>query len=466
MVSDVGSPEWWRDKLHEALQSRRTNVDRLERYYTGAHPLPKPPERLHPSAFNEARRAFMSMARMGVTNWVKLVADAPAERLEVVGFRSKLGADVEERAWSYWQQSDMDAQSPLIHDNALQTGQGFILVDPTSADITVEHSGQMIVAYEPGSRRTVAAALKAWDENDGERTNVTLYLPDSVHKWERSGAVGEWDERGEVVEHRLGVVTVTEFAANPSAKPSMFGGGTSEYATVIPIQDRINKTVFDRLVTAEYQAFRQRWIIGWSPDLDPETGLPKAGQLQKAAQATLWTFEADPADVKIGEFGQAEFGQFIKATEADVNAMAAISKTPPHYLLGAMVNISGDALTAAESGLSAKTRKHARNFGADWEQVIRHAARVNGDTELADDFECQIVWGDIEHRSWGEQVDAVLKMGALDVPTEALWERLPDVTPQDVIRWRGMRVLDSLLAEPPVTDDGDDGDAVDGDAAA
>ena len=156
---------------------------------------------------------------------------------------------------------------------------------------------------------------------------------------------------------------VVEFAANPSLKAAPFGGGRAEFEPVLSIQDRINKTIFDRLVTAEFQAFRQRWAIGWSPEVDEETGLPREDQVFKASQAFLWTFAAHPDEVKVGEFGQADFTQFIKATEADVNAMAAISKTPPHYLLGAMVNISGDALTARNPGSTAKTKKHARRFG-------------------------------------------------------------------------------------------------------
>lgn len=464
MEHELGSPDYWRDRLFAQLLVRRTEVTRLENYYRGIHPLPSPPERLSRDAFREAERAFRSMAKMGVTNWVKLVADAPAERLEPVGYRSTLGADAERRAWRIWQENDLDEQAPLLHDNALQTGQGFVLVDPTSADVTVEHSSQMIVAYEPGSRSRVAAALKAWSELDDGSEYVTLHLPDGVHKWTHLGGQ-RWEMRDESVPHSLGFVPVTEFRANPSAKPAMFGGGASEFAPVLSIQDRINKTVFDRLVTAEFQAFRQRWIVGWTPDYDPETGLPKPEAVTSLQRAMTWTFDADPADVKLGEFGQADFAAFIKATEADVNAMAAISKTPPHYLLGAMVNISGDALTAAESGLSAKTRKHARNFGARWEQVIRHAAAVRGDGDLAGDFDSQLVWGDIEHRSWGEQVDAVLKMQALGVPTEALWEMLPDVGPQDVVRWRTMQAVSALLSGP-AADDVNDDDGADGFAAA
>lgn len=454
MENPSGSPEKWRDALTAELVGRRGRITTLENYYNGDHPLPAPPSRLTPSAFNEARKAYNTLMRMGVTNWVKLVADAPSERLEVVDVR--FGSSRE--PWNIWLENDLDSQSLLVHDNALQTGQSFVLVDPISGEITCEHSAQMIVAYAPGSRRTVIAALKLWSEDD-DTEMATLLLPNSIHKWQKMRQHGpaEWTDRAGVedveIVHNLGVVTVVEFAANPSLRPRMFGGGTGEFETVLPIQDRINKTIFDRLVTAEFQAFRQRFIVGWTPPTDEETGLPRADALQKASQAGLWTFDGDPNEIKIGELGQADFASFLKATESDVNAMAAISKTPPHYLLGAMVNISGDALTAAESGLASKSRKHTRNFGPDWEQVIRHALLVQK-SDLADDKSGQVIWRDVEHRTWAEQTDAVLKMQALKVPHEALWERLPDVSPQDVIRWRGMADLEALL------NDEDDDDPV------
>lgn len=444
-MADYGSPEYWRDRLVEELMRRRAHVLRLEDYYNGKHPMPEPPKRLSPSAFDAARRAYIELMRMGVTNWVKLVADAPSERLEVVDIRSiaESGRQTPDKsAWRVWQEYDLDAQSMLVHDNALQTGTSFVMVDPVSGDITCEHSAQMIVAYKPGTRREVAAALKMWDE--GDDWMATLILPDAIHKWSGKPMAGGWRERAVAVENPMGVVPVVEFAANPSLRPRMFGGGVGEFETVLPIQDRINKTIFDRLVTGEFQAFRQRYIVGWTPEHDDETGLPKPAAVQAAWNSMLWTFDADPADVKVGEFSQADFKSFIEAVEADVNAIAAISKTPPHYLLGAMVNISGDAMTAAESGLASKSYKHARNFGDRWELVTRLAARQRG-MPIADDVSIEVVWADIERRSWGEQVDAALKMQALGVPQEALWERLPAVSPQDILRWRGMANLQRLL---------------------
>jgi hypothetical protein len=207
---------------------------------------------------------------------------------------------------------------------------------------------------------------------------------------------------------------------------------------VVPIQDRINKTVFDRLVTAEHQAFRQRYVIGWDFPVDPETQQPNRDAMVQAAASRLWTFENGDGQVQVGELGQADFTGFIKAVESDIQQMAMISRTPPHYLLGQMVNISGDALKASEAALVKKCRRHSRNFGESWEEVMRLALQAIADPR-ADDQSSMIVWGDVESRTWGETVDAVLKMQALNVPEDALWLMLPDVTPQDVQRWKSMR---------------------------
>lgn len=462
------TPEQRRDDLLRKLGDQQRRVERLENYYEGKHPIPSPPRRLNARAFDEARRAFSHLAKLGVTNWVKLVADAPSERLAVMGFRFGEDMSGDQDAWRIWQQNQLDADQALVHDNALQTGSSYVLVwgdEDGEALITPEHSSQMIVAYVPGSRRRRLAALKSWTDDDG-RWLCTLYTPEAIYKWQTRSTTpglgvalnGEpgWEPRQVAGEpwplpNPLPAVPVVEFAANRSLRPSPYGGGMAEYESVIPIQDRINKTVFDRLVTAEHQAFRQRWAIGWDPPRNPETGEVDQGAMQRASQSSLWTFDMDPSEIKLGEFDQADFTGFLEAVEADVNAMAAISKTPPQYLLGAMVNISGDALVAAESGLVSKTQKHQMNFAESWEEVMRLALAVNGDPR-ANDRSSMIIWRDAEMRNMAQTVDAVLKMQQLGVPTEALWQMLPGVTPQDINRWRGQAMLDLTLDAMSTTD--------------
>lgn len=452
---DRGSPEWWRDRLLTALIERQKNVTLLERYYDGDHPLPQPPQKMQ--SLREAVDAFSSLSKMGVTNYVPLIADAPADRLQVTGFRfgevENLGSDDE--AWLIWQRSHLDAESRAVHHKALETGQSFVLVwkDKNGlSQITPEHPSQAIVAYEPGSLRLRRAGLKAFVDYDVMQLRVVLYLRDkAAYKWtckvtETGQAEGDfvrWVPEGDsswpiALPTADKSVPLIEFRANPSLKPSPFGGGVGEYERVLAIQDRINKTVFDRLVTAEFQAFRQRWAVGWTPD-NPNDAI-------KASMSRMMSFE--DKDVTVGEFAQADFTMFIKAVESDVQAMAAITRTPTFYTLGSIANISGDALTALQSGLIAKTEKHRDNFSESWEEVLRLALAIEKNPKAADQ-QSMVLWADLEHRTWAERADAVLKMSTLGVPREALWAMLPNVTPQDIKSWRVMAAAQGLFdAEP------------------
>lgn len=447
------TPESLRDTLLERLSERAAKVKRNEDYYLGDHPVPTPPERLSPEAYAEAHRAYSNLAKLGITNWVKLVADAPAERLAVTGFRFGDEHKADPEAWLIWQRNHLDADSALAHDNALQTGQSFALVWADAngkAVITPEHSSCMIVAYSAGSRRERAAALKQWTDDTGRRM-CTLYLPDAVYKWQSRStntahsiaATGgfNWDPRvpdGETwpLQNPTGKVPVVEFRANASLRPAPFGGGRAEFESVLHIQDRINRNVFSRLVTAEHQAFRQRWAIGWEVPRK-EDGTPDKRQVAQAGQSGFMAFPHSPNDLKLGEFDQADFTGFLEADEADVRAMAAISQTPAYYLLGGIDNVSAEGIIASESGLVTKTIAHRNQFSESWEEVMQLALLMEGNAKAAD-VQTMAVWRSVEQRTWAQTVDAVVKMQGLGVPQEALWEMLPDVGPQDVLRWRAM----------------------------
>lgn len=446
ITAEQGSAEWWRDRLLKELSERSKLVDLCEAYYDGNHPLPGPPKTL--SNWGEAERAFRTLSKMGVTNYVKLVPDAPAERLEVVGFRFSDATSGDGRAWALWQDNELDADSGVLHHSTITVGNGFALVwpDPAGPSTTVEHASQAIVAYAPGSRRRRAAGLKCWCEDDGTR-RVVLYLPDNVCKWRtvtQEGPLVEWqpatDDTWPIKNPFAAMpnpVPLVEFRANPSLKPAMYGGGRPDFAGVLSIQDRINKTIFDRLVTAEFQAFRQRYAIGWTPE--------NPNQAMQASMKHLLTFE--DGDVKVGEFAQADFTGFLKAVEADVQAMAAITRTPTFYTLGVIANVAAEGFAAMQSGLVARTTAHRNSFTESWEDVMRlmlFAARNKG----WKDRQSQMIWADIEHRTMAEKADAAVKMQAVGVPQEALWERL-GASPQEIDRWKVMQADQALFAPQP-----------------
>ena len=448
----------WRDVLLAELAARQAILRTHFAYYEGDHPLPRAPK--------AARDAYKRLLRQSRTNWVQLVVDAVAERLAVVGFRfGDQAGDAD--AWRIWQANGLDADSELAQTDALTCGVNYVSVwpdegSPVGVTIAAEHPYQTVIAFDPDRRRHRLAALKAWSEPGVLR--CWLVLPEASFEWvadaraletvraDDSRAVSASWTLVDESENVMGVVPFVELRPWPRTRPLKVGElpGRSEMDGVIDIQDRINTTILNRMIATEYAAFRQKWATGLQLPTarDPVTG---EEVVDAAGNPTVESpFEiavdrllvAEDAAVKFGEFGESELAGYIKSVEADVQHLAAITKTPPHYLLGAIVNASGDALKAAETGLVSKVRRRAGHFGESWEEVMRLAFTAAGDARAAD-FEAEVIWADFETRSEGETVDALVKMASLGVPREVLWQRW-GASPQEVERWKRMATEDAL----------------------
>lgn len=436
------TPEQWRDRLAARLIDRQRGLARLQAYYDGDHPLPQGPKKV--------TEKFRRLQREARTNWMALVVDAVAERLQVVGFRFGEETGGDDVAWRIWQTNHLDADHKLVHADALTLGCSYVLVwpdatHPAGVRITAEHASQCIVDYVPGDRRERAAGLKLWRDRDGF-VYATVYLPGEVWRWvsdrPTTGLVEsiQWQARsidGEQWPAPTGLDAVPLVELRP--RPRWDGTGRSELDGLTDIQDRINTTIFGRLVAAEFSAFRQRWATGMDIPEDDD-GNPR--EPFEAAVDRLWV-STDP-DTKFGEFSETDLANYVRAVEADVTHLAAISKTPPHYLLGALVNASGDALKSAETGLVSKAKDRQAFLGEDWEQVMRLALAAIGDPR-AEDYQSEVIWRDPENRSEGELVDALTKMRGLGVPLEVLWQRW-GASPQEISRWKAMAAEDALLA--------------------
>jgi hypothetical protein len=437
------SPEWWRDRLYKQLLDRQKTLERWDSYYCGDHPLPWLP--------SQAKDEFRRILRMSRSNYMGLVVDATAERLQIDGFRFVLDLDqpaadlgveadpegTDAEAWRIWQANDLDAEADAGLLEAVMLGSSYTLVapdpaDPTTPLVTFEHPSQAIVEYEPGSRRRRRAGLKAWRDDWSGRLFATLFEGGWVWKWSaawRDGVPVEalrWEERqpdGEQwpAPNPLGEVPLVEW---PNRR-RMLGGGVSEIADVTDAQDRINKTLADRLMTQDFGAFPQKWATG--VDLDAKF---HAGRNRM--------FQSEAVDAKFGDFTTAPIDPYSKAKVEDVKDIASRTRTPSQYLLGEMLNISGEAMKAAESGLVAKVQQRQRPYSEAAETTMRLAFRAIGDDRRAQATSAETVWRNPEFRTEGELVDALTKMATLGVPQEALWERW-GATPQERARWRRMR---------------------------
>lgn len=447
-----GSPIWWTDRLHKRLVKRRRYYAWLESYETGNHPLPEGDAR--------ARDLFKAFQRKARTNYCGLVVSSVRERLHVVGFRTGAtgGDGTDAESWRIWQANHLDADSDLLHDAALTYSDAYVLVGGNDGDqatplITVESPMYVIGEPDPIDRRTMIAGLKTWVDEVQGLERAVLYLPTSIHYFQRKGrsqwaeATADWaptDETGGV-ENTLGRVPLVRFVNRPKLRES--SEGMAEFEDAIDIQDRINLVVLDRLIISKTQAYRQRWIKGLPTE--DENGDPVDLPFVPGVDL-LWAIDEEPAAVELGEFSQVDLTPILKATEADVKAFVTVTGLPPHYVAGDLVNASADALAAAEARLVARITDHQRYFGESWEQVLALAAKWAG-TELPPDTE--VIWADPERKTDAQLADAAVKKGQAGVPWRQRMEDM-DYSPPQIKRMETDRAADAVMATltaPPAT---------------
>lgn len=443
------TPDEWRDHLLRKIDARAPSIAKLHRYYDGDHDKPPLP--------SDCSRDMKELREHCTLNLCSLVVDAPIERLAVQGFQFGEEAKDALDVWhKIWQANRLDADSDLVHMEALIARRAFVLVWPTDdgIEITPESPSECLVEYAPGSRRKRIAAIKRFttggDPNtvslDKKTTDVTIWLPGEVYRWTRKGG-GPWvavEESTGPAPSALGeTIPMVEFLSNPD----LAGNPHSELdRAVIDIQDRINKTIYDRLVLTEFQAFPQRWALGISVETD-SNGI---------AQRPIKTgpnrqFVDENENAKLGQWDAADLSPHLKAVEADIHGIAAVTKTPVYYLAASFSNISADAIRAAEAGLIKKVNRHQRVFGESWEEVIRLALKITGDAR-ANDMSSVIEWADPETRTRAEEADAAIKLDTI-LPRAETWNRL-GYSPQDRARFEqdmAQEALNARLAAPAAT---------------
>ncbi|MGI5245426.1 phage portal protein [Dactylosporangium sp. CA-139066] len=439
------------EALGVLLNFRAEEKDRLDyvrRYVKGDHDLPYMPK--------GARQEYKGIVAKSVANWLPLIPTVIAQNLFLEGYRNPedVGEDgsksVAQWAWEVWTANGMEARQSAVHRGALTYGVHYAIVLP----------GEPVPVIRPASALNMTAVY------DGEDDEWPIFAA----KFSRAYANGKMVRRVELYDdteiityhgptsdtrdasaftevkresHGMGVCPVVRFRNEwEDSEDEPIRGEVEPY---IPIQDRLNETTLGLLMAQNYSAFIQKWVTGLAiPEdtneflSDGTTPNPNFGKPIEPFQSAVdrLFFSEDP-ETKFGNFDQTDLSGFLASLEAGIKHLSAIAQIPPHYLLGAIANLSAEALAAAETGLTRKVGERKSLFGVSWAQVLRLVCIAAG---KAADTSAVVLWRDAEARSLASTVDAFGKLAQmLDVPKEALWERIPGVTMADVIAWRALK---------------------------
>lgn len=408
--------------------AERPHLDAVRRYWKGRQALPA----VIPAS---APREVRTMAEIARVNICSIVVDTLAQSTFVDGYRTK-GESDDAGVWKVWQANRMDARQTGIHRAAFAYGAAYAVVLP----------GDPVPVIRGASPRNMTVVYgedpdwPMWALERLGRGLWRLYDDEAVYYLgEETNGFSDDLTFLEVREHRMGVTPVVRYLdecdldgdddARPPHTDSRNVMVAGQVAPLMALQDQIDLTTFGLLVAQWYSAFRQRWAIGWVADDEAEK--------LKAGASQLWTFDKSPEGedgMKLGEFSQTDLKGYIESREASLRHAATLSQTPVHELTGNLVQLSAEALAAAEAGRDRKVDERQTLLGESHEQTLWLVGRLTG-IEVPDDAEVQ--WRDTSARAFAATVDGLGKLTQmLGIPPQELWERVPGATRQDIERWK------------------------------
>ena len=343
-------------------------------------------------------------------NYCGLVVDTYADRLLV----ERMQGDSDEA--TMWATELMDANrfdglQMDIHEATIRDGDTFVLLEYDNETDRVVFSHEpcwdgetgMIAVYDR-RLKNILIAVKVWYEGLDDARRVNFYYPDRVEKYigDESGygmqpyVDDSTDERG-IAEWLPGVVPVIHYR---NRMRTMTQYGISELASVVPLQDALNRGLMSMVMTAELTAFLIRVAKGFEPPAEVSPGMwitIGAEGLSNDQVADAFTLE--PGGIV----------PFIDQANHLIEQIATISRTPLPTTLGGD-SASGEALKQRESGLLAKVRKAQVKVGNAHEDLIRMAVVLHntfsGTRAPVSNWRC--VWRDAQVRNEAQMIQNAL----------------------------------------------------------
>ncbi len=357
-------------RAYESLWAKQQPYNLLWDYYDGDHPLRYSHKRL--------KEVFQGFNARFHENWAAVVVDSVIERITLRRFNIADQKDAETELNQLVDQTELLLDANDLHLAAIVCGESYLILwaDELNKVQAFYHDPRNAhVFYNPENPKEKLFGCK-WFIDEKKRRVVVLYYPERVEYWISKS---KYDAMDQVYKsnsfdldveksgtHLFGEVPVFHFQRTRRKV-------LSELKNVLPIQDAINKLVSDLMVTAEFQAFPQRWAI---------TQATIGEEKLKSRPGGHWEFPAGDGvgqGTAVGQFPEARLDNFLQAIEQKAAAVAAITRTPKHYFFQETGSApSGEALIAMEAPLNKKTQNYIDLFAVRWKQVARFILKVTG----------------------------------------------------------------------------------------
>lgn len=409
------------DELKAAREQEKSRLEKIHRY------LRDDPNRRLEGLPSTVPIEVQRLARLARANVLKFAVNSRVQSMYVDGFRGR-GDSTESPVWAAWQANGMDARQIGIHRSGLSFGASYATVMPGT------RGAEKIPVIRGASARNLTALYgddDVWPRLALERRSSGWRILDATHAYTivepEAGAkpdVVDTSEHGAVFGGEA-VCPVVRYRDTIDLDDPIVG----IVDPLIPLQDQINITTFGLLVTQHFGAFKFRYVLGWVAENE--------SQRIKASASNFFTLDEDPGSVEIGQLDEANLSGYIESRKSTLELFAAISQTPAHELMGQLINLSAEALAAAEAGKQRAILENRTVMGESHEQTLNLAGSYMGVEPEAGAY---VRWQDTEARALAQLVDALGKaVQMLGIPPQALWDRVADAlgaSQQEVESWK------------------------------
>ncbi|EFQ84722.1 hypothetical protein HMPREF0063_10063 [Aeromicrobium marinum DSM 15272] len=441
------------------IVKKRKGWDRREQYFRGDQDRP-----YAPVGVNEEYEALLDMS---MANFLEIAMRAPIQRIAVDGFTNGKDMKPDKNFWrDVWQSNRMDRQQRKLYEPMMVHDFGVVGVwmntrDKSRPIVRVENGRRVHLERDPQDPTRFIWAVKTYTERLREPSQLLLpngaavvterevawvYDELSWARFYRENGSGMWKFEADG-EHPLADVPFVPYCLNDDADGNLH----PSIEPLMPQQDAINTIRFNTLLAMQFSAFRQRVFTGYDPVIKDANGqiqwrknsdgslaLDAQGQPQPLLN-TPGRIGVDRAlvfpgtETKVFDLAESNLKNYIEVFDAFLTTFFATGHIPPQYQLNKMANLSGDAMSGAESTLQALIADIQQATGESHEQMAILASRAAGaDSE---DVASEVIWGDGEVRSFAQTVDAVVKLISIGFPRRAAFEMIPGATQVKVDAW-------------------------------
>jgi hypothetical protein len=476
---DTQTPQsagWWLNQLGQRLDQRtrgarwsptargrrdsRPGLDLLDDYLRGDPPLP---------AVSLAwREALLPLVRESRMNYAELVVSAVLERMIPLGWTTAVDADEsgDEIAARISAANQLELRCADTFRLMLSLGSAYGIVGAPDPDtgvpvVSCEDPREVITADDPATG-VARAALKLFrDEWTGDEL-AYVFLPGFVAVARRpnlAGAYGGFFGQAWDWDARLSAVYPDAFSDLVPVVHFRNRDGRGEYEPHLDVLDRINSEIFRRVTVAAYQAFRQRAMIG-APQTTDDLPL-KADRSNEIDYSEILVTDPGavwqlPSDVEFKEFGAIDLGPIRAAVKDDVQALAAVTRTPLFYITPDAAAGSAEGASVQREGLVYRTEDRRRRADAPLARVMSIAMRMMGETERSEILSIRTLWQPAERYSLAERASAAAQLKGI-LPASLIARDVLQYRPEDLPLIERERDADlaraaleaELLAPPP-----------------